>query len=210
MLSNVRFLGLQKWPDETQEKGKAINVRGAAVAAVPGRKATGLGTQQNPRQPRLDSARSSRATSSIMEDITLPTPWESPRKKSNSMLVSSMAKTLPMRFATKWPWCYGHHNTLMLLSIDIRSGRGTAEGNRPTFWLHSKINSKDSKPTQMQILLKLLLPQMTLRTWSTRWGRRYPTSWCRKRWWSTPTRWRLTVCGLLHLRNTMDRCICSS
>jgi hypothetical protein len=57
-----------------------------------------------------------------------------------------------------------HHNTLMLSSIDIRSGRDTAEGNRPTFWLHSKIDSKDSKPTQMQILLKLLPPQTTLRT----------------------------------------------
>ncbi len=146
-----------------QEKGEAMDARGATVTAVPGRRAAKLGTQRNQRPPRLDSVRSSRATSFIMEDITLLTPWESPRKKSNSMLVSSMAKTLPTRFATKWPWCYGHHNTLMLLSIDIRSGRDTAEENRPTFWLHLKINSKELKPTQMQILLKLLPPQMTLR-----------------------------------------------
>jgi hypothetical protein len=57
-----------------QEKGEAMEARGATVAAVPGRRAVDLGSQQNPRPPRLDFARSLRATSSIMEDITLLTP----------------------------------------------------------------------------------------------------------------------------------------
>ena len=43
----------------------------------------------------------------------------------------------------------------MLSSIDIRSGRDTAEGNRLTFWLHSKIDSKDSKPTQIKDPVKV-------------------------------------------------------
>ncbi len=57
-----------------QKKGEATDARGTTVAAVPGRRAVGLGTQQNPRPTRLDSARSSRAMFFIMEDIMLPTP----------------------------------------------------------------------------------------------------------------------------------------
>ncbi len=63
-----------KMAGQNAGKGKATDARGTTVAAVPGRRAAGLGTWQNPRPPKLDTVRSSRATSSIMEDTTLPTP----------------------------------------------------------------------------------------------------------------------------------------
>ena len=46
---------------------------GAMVEAMPGERALDLGTPRNLNQPKWDSARISRATSSNMEDKTLPT-----------------------------------------------------------------------------------------------------------------------------------------